>query len=87
MTIERKPKKTRVASSEAAGSGHEVDVSPILLTPKQAARKLNVSESWLAKRRLAGDGPSFVKSGKVVRYPLSSLEQWVKVHQRISTGG
>jgi predicted DNA-binding transcriptional regulator AlpA len=85
MKIERKPKKTPVASSEAGG--HEVDVSPIQISPKQTARKLNVSLSWLAKRRADGDGPPFVKLGRAVRYPLSSLEQWVKIHQRISTGG
>jgi excisionase family DNA binding protein len=82
MTIERKPKKTRVASSEAAGSGHEVDVSPILLTPKQAAQYLSVSVSWLAKRRADGDGPPYIKMGRVVRYERSALEQYKKSRQR-----
>ena len=59
----------------------------ILLTPKQAARYLNLSVSWLAKRRLAGDGPPYVKLGGAVRYAETSLQQWMKGQQRISTSG
>lgn len=58
-----------------------------LLTPKQAARLLNLSVSWLAKRRLAGDGPPYVKLGGAVRYAEGSLQQWMKAHQRMSTSG
>jgi predicted DNA-binding transcriptional regulator AlpA len=61
--------------------------APILLTPKQAARQLNLSISWLAKRRLAGDGPPYVKLGGAVRYVEASLQQWMKGQQRISTSG
>ena len=32
-----------------------------LLTPKEAADFLRVSESWLAKARMRGDGPPYVK--------------------------
>jgi predicted DNA-binding transcriptional regulator AlpA len=60
---------------------------PILLTPKQAARYLNLSVSWLAKRRPAGDGPPYVKLGGAVRYVQTSLQQWMKSQQRTSTSG
>jgi len=60
---------------------------PILLSPKQAARLLNLSVSWLAKRRLAGDGPPYVKLGGAVRYTEGSLQQWTKAQQRTSTSG
>jgi predicted DNA-binding transcriptional regulator AlpA len=61
--------------------------APILLTPKQAARRLNLSVSWLAKRRLAGDGPPYIKLGGVIRYAEASLQQWMKGQQRTSTSG
>ena len=61
--------------------------TPILLTPKQAARHLNLSVSWLAKRRLAGDGPPYVKLGGAVRYAEASIQQWMKSQQRTSTSG
>lgn len=60
---------------------------PTLLTPKQAARYLNLSVSWLAKRRLAGDGPPYVKLGGAVRYAEASLQQWMRAQQRTSTSG
>jgi hypothetical protein len=46
---------------------------------------LNLSVSWLAKRRLAGDGPPYVKLGGAVRYAEASLQQWTKGQQRTST--
>src|SRR5258705_1289515 len=61
--------------------------TPIWLTPKQTARHLNLSVSWLAKRRLAGDGPPYIKLGGAVRYAEASLQQWMKGQQRTSTSG
>ena len=58
-----------------------------LLTPKDAARFLNLSVSWLAKRRLAGDGPAYIKMGGAVRYSHAALQQWMKGQQRMSTSG
>jgi len=56
-----------------------------LLAPKDAAKILNVSVSWLAKSRLRGDGPRFVKIGRAVRYPLSSIHGYIKARMRGST--
>jgi hypothetical protein len=42
-----------------------------LLTPSQTGKLLGVSDSWLAKARLRGDGPRYVKVGRSVRYPRS----------------
>jgi hypothetical protein len=39
-----------------------------MLTPKEFARVLKVSISWLAKARKRGDGPPFMRVGKLVRY-------------------
>jgi predicted DNA-binding transcriptional regulator AlpA len=78
-------------SKTSSPSGSSVPSRPmtasILLTPKQAARYLNLSVSWLAKRRLAGDGPPYVKLGGAVRYAEGSLQQWMKGQQRTSTSG
>jgi predicted DNA-binding transcriptional regulator AlpA len=56
-----------------------------LLHPKDAAKILNLSTSWLAKARLRGDGPRYVKIGRAVRYPESSLREYVKSRMRGST--
>ena len=56
-----------------------------LLTPKEAARLLKLSLSWLAKARMRGDGPPFVKIGNAIRYAETALIQWLKSRQRLST--
>lgn len=59
--------------------------APRLLTPKEAARFLRVSKSFLAKARMTGDGPPFIKIGRSVRYSEATLHQWMKSRQRLST--
>jgi hypothetical protein len=60
--------------------------SPIsLFTPKEAARFLRVSLSWLAKARMRGDGPPYIQLGRAIRYSDAALLQWMKSRQRLST--
>jgi predicted DNA-binding transcriptional regulator AlpA len=56
-----------------------------LITPNEAAAILRVSLSWLAKARMRGDGPAYVRVGRSVRYTEASLQQWMKARQRLST--
>ena len=56
-----------------------------LLTAKDAARFLKVSLSWLAKARMQGDGPPYIKVGRSIRYTELALMQWTKSRQRLST--
>jgi predicted DNA-binding transcriptional regulator AlpA len=56
-----------------------------LLHPVQVAKLLGVSLSWLAKSRMNGTGPRFVKIGRAVRYALSALQEYIKSRQRLST--
>ena len=60
------------------------DISP-LLTAKEVAARLKVSLSWLAKARMRGDGPPYVKIGRSIRYPEGTLLQWTKGHLHLST--
>jgi hypothetical protein len=39
-----------------------------MLTPKELSKLLKVSISWLAKARKRGDGPSFARYGRSIRY-------------------
>ncbi len=56
-----------------------------LLTAAEAAQILKVSLSWLAKARMRGDGPPFIKVGRAIRYSDAGLQQWMKSQQRLST--
>ena len=56
-----------------------------LLPPPPAAKVLKVSLSWLAKARLRGDGPRYVKIGRSVRYPKSYIREYLRARTRNST--
>ena len=48
-----------------------------LLTESDAALYLKVSVGLLRKWRLFGHGPQFVKLGRLVRYQIRTLEEYV----------
>lgn len=57
-----------------------------ILRPDAAAEVLNLSVSTLAKMRMRGDGPPFVKLGsRAVGYRSSDLLTWLDDAHRIST--
>jgi predicted DNA-binding transcriptional regulator AlpA len=56
-----------------------------LLHAGQVAKLLNVSDSWLAKSRLNGTGPGFIKIGRAVRYATSTVREYIVSRQRHST--
>jgi predicted DNA-binding transcriptional regulator AlpA len=74
-------------SSVAAGALPQKATNPsfVLLTPKEAATRLKVSLSWLAKARMRGDGPPYIRIGRSIRYTEAALIQWMKSRQRLST--
>ena len=53
--------------------------------PREAADYLHSSESTLAKKRLNGDGPPFVRIGRAIRYRRSDLDAWMARSVRQST--
>lgn len=49
-----------------------------LLTTKQTAAWLGVSEQWLGNRRANGDGPPFERmSDRVIRYRRGTVRGWL----------
>ena len=56
-----------------------------LLTARDAAAFLRLSQSWLAKARMRGDGPPYVKVGRSIRYTGTGMLQWTRSRQRFST--
>lgn len=63
-----------------------MDTKQANLRPADAALYLNLSASTLAKMRLRGDGPPYVKAGpRVVLYRISDLEAWLTERLRHST--
>lgn len=48
-----------------------------LLTQREAAIALRLSERTLERSRVAGDGPPFAKLGRRVFYRQSDLNEWI----------
>ena len=46
---------------------------------------MRVSESWLAKARMRGDGPPYVQIGRAIRYQQSDLITYIRSRRRLST--
>lgn len=60
-------------------------MSSNLLTPKQLAAKLGVHENTLAKWRLYGGGPAYIKVQRHVRYAEADVEAWLNERKFQST--
>jgi predicted DNA-binding transcriptional regulator AlpA len=56
-----------------------------LWRPPRASKYLSQSENRLAKLRVSGEGPPFIKIGKSVYYRKRDLDEWVERHLRTST--
>ena len=54
-------------------------VAPLvrLLTDHHVSSVTGAARSTLAKMRLRGDGPPFVRVGASVRYPEDALREWM----------
>src|SRR5262249_4187564 len=74
--------RTEDAAMTASTKNAEIDP---LLQPVHVAKLLGVSSSWLAKSRLNGTGPRFIKVGRAVRYAQSAVREFILSRQRVST--
>lgn len=66
-------------------SAFEKNLVDRLITPVEVAERFGLSVSWLAKSRLSGNGPSFLKIGRSVRYSESHLRDYLRQRTRSST--
>ena len=49
-----------------------------LLTTEQTAEWLQLEAQTLAKWRVTGKGPRFVKLGRAVRYRIADVDEWIE---------
>ena len=58
-----------------------------LLSTTEAARHCHISARTLEKRRWAGGGPPYHKLGRLVRYSLRDLDEWIAGPRRPGGSG
>lgn len=63
----------------------EFITSQQLLNTRQVAQICNVSISKINKLRHFGGGPDFIKIGKLVRYTIEDVEEWLRQSKFSST--
>ena len=74
------------ALASVLGPPIQQPVTNSLLSPEQAARYLLLSISTLARMRIAGNGPTFVRvSPQRVGYRTSDLDKYLDGRTRTST--
>ena len=56
-----------------------------LLTTTQAAAYVNMSPRTLERYRVTGEGPKYLKLGRLVFYRQSHLDEWLNARVRRST--
>lgn len=54
----------------------------VLLDTRQVAQRLGLARASLAKLRLYGGGPPYVKLGAKVLYPEEALAEWLDAQPR-----
>jgi len=55
-----------------------------LLDEQEVSRRLSVSINTLRYWRVSGDGPNYVKLGRLVRYDALALEKFIERNLRVS---
>ena len=60
---------------------------PSLLNPRQLAARWGMSEKTLERWRTLGTGPTYLKLGSRVMYPLASIAQHEQGRMRRCTAG
>lgn len=63
----------------------EKDLSRMNAAPPRAAKYLGCSISWLAKKRVYGGGPRYLKLGRKILYPYAELDAWMQQRLMNST--
>lgn len=58
---------------------------PVLVTPAECAAILKVTPDVLARWRTKGHGPAFRRVGRLIRYEISDVTDWLEGQRRAST--
>src|SRR6187200_66426 len=67
-------------STAATAQWRDAGRNPDMLRSAEAARYIDMSESWLRQTRMAGrtDGPPFLQQGRAIRYRRCDLDRWLE---------
>lgn len=67
------------------GISDQLTTDAALLRPSVVAQRLSITSQRLARLRLEGGGPAFIKIGRSVLYAKTDLDAWLDKTRRVST--
>lgn len=70
----RKPRLNKPRERKPSELGH---IEPDLFSELETARRLSIQRSTLRHWRLTGDGPPFVRLGRMIRYDRRAVFAWI----------
>lgn len=76
---------TRLLHQKHINENRQDIMQKTLLSSKQLSRILNKSKGTLARWRLEGCGPKFIKIGRDVMYDLAEINSWIEKNTFSST--
>lgn len=56
----------------------------MILTTREAAEHVRLSQTQLERLRQRGDGPAYIKLGRSIRYRQDDIALWLQSHVKIS---
>jgi hypothetical protein len=59
--------------------------APLVCTVDEAARIVGYSTGWLAKARITGGGPKFIKRPRKILYEITELRRWLSAQAQFSS--
>ena len=80
-------RNTETSTTTLAVGRAAVGRNPDILRSAEAARYIDMSDSWLRQTRMMGrtDGPPFLRQGRAIRYRRCDLDHWLE--RRLCGGG
>jgi predicted DNA-binding transcriptional regulator AlpA len=78
-------RRTAALHDGAIPAGTEANDLDSLLTQREAAPVVRLSERTLERHRVAGTGPAYVNLGRRVFYRRRDLAEWIERHVRHNT--
>jgi len=85
MTPNERISTSTSTAALTAANGASRTAGCALLTSEQAAKYLGFTDGWLAKMRMTGGGPKYVRLGRKCRYTRADLDAWIYAHRVSNT--
>jgi hypothetical protein len=85
MSVKSTSAPREAVSGGATASFQDPALSPLVCNVFEAARIIGYSVPWLAKARMTGEGPKFIKRPRKVLYEIAELHRWLSSQTKHSS--